>query len=106
MGVIVTFFTTIFGGVTSLITLFLARKATFSLAYIAIYIVLTGVFIASINSLLAGVAATAPSSGLINAGLSLLPSNATQCIGIVSAAHIASYLFVMKNKLLNLKVKS
>ncbi|NQZ22467.1 MAG: DUF5455 family protein [Colwellia sp.] len=106
MGIIVTFFTTMFGGLASLIGLFLARKATFSLAYIAIYIALTVLFIASIDSLIAGVSSSVPANGLLNAGLSLLPSNAGQCIGAISAAHIASYLFVMKNKLLNLKVKS
>jgi len=106
MGVIAGFFMTLSGGITSLITLFLVRKATFSLAYIAVYIILTGVFIASLSSLLSGVSASAPSNGLINSGLSLLPSNSSQCIGVVSAAHVASYIFVMKNKLLNLKVKS
>jgi len=106
MGIIVTFFTTMFGGMTSLIGLFLARKATFSLAYIVIYIALTGLFMASITSLIGGLSSSAPSNGLLQAGLSLLPSNSGQCIGAISAAHIASYLFVMKNKLLNLKVKS
>ncbi|WP_440877630.1 hypothetical protein [Thalassotalea sp. PLHSN55] len=106
MGVIVTFFTTMFSGVTGLIGLFLARKATFSLAYIGIYIVLSGLFIATISSLLGGISASAPSNSLLSAGLSLLPSNAAQCVGVISAAHVASYIFVMKNKLLNLKVKA
>jgi len=106
MSVIAAFLVTMSGGITSLIGLFIARKATFSLAYIAVYLVLTGVFIAALTSMLSGVSASVPSSGLISAGLSLLPSNSAQCIGVISTAHVASYVFVMKNKLLNLKVKA
>lgn len=106
MGVIVVFFTSLFSGLTGLITLFLARKATFSLAYIAIYIAITVLFLASINTLLGTLSSSVPSGSLINVGLSLLPSNASACISAISTAHIASYIFVMKSKLLNLKVKS
>jgi hypothetical protein len=106
MGIIATFLATMFSGVTGLVSLFLARKAAFSLAYIGIYIALSIVFIAAINSGLSGITASLPTNSLLLSGFSLLPSNAGQCIGVVSTAHVASYLFIMKNKLLNLKVKS
>ncbi|MBU2871532.1 DUF5455 family protein [Colwellia sp. E2M01] len=106
MGVIVTFFTTIISGITGLIGVFLARKAAFSVAYIAVYIALTVVFIAAINSGLSGITASLPTNSLLLSGFSMIPSNAGQCIGVVSSAHAASYIFIMKNKLLNLKVKA
>ncbi|MEW6995966.1 DUF5455 family protein [Colwelliaceae bacterium MEBiC 14330] len=106
MGVIATFFATMFSGVTGLISLFLARKATFSLAYIGIYLALTAVFIAAVNSALSGITASLPTNSLLLSGFSMIPSNAGQCVGVVSVAHVASYLFIMKNKLLNLKVKA
>ncbi len=104
MGVIAAFLGTIFSGITGLISVFLARKATFSIAYIAIYIAISTVFIAAINTGLTAIASSVPSNSFILSGLSLLPSNTVQCIGIVSAAHVAAFAFRFKDILLKFKV--
>jgi hypothetical protein len=106
MGVIAAFLGTIFSGITGLISVFLARKAAFSIAYIAIYLAIAAVFIAAINIGLSSIAAAVPTNSFLLAGLSLLPSNTVQCIGIVSAAHVAAFAFRFKDILLKFKVDS
>lgn len=106
MGVIAAFLGTIFSGISGLIGVFLARKALFSVAYIAVYVAISVAFIATINSGLAAIASSVPSNSFILSGLSLLPSNTSQCIGIVSAAHVAALAFRFKDVILNIKVNS
>ena len=106
MGVIAAFIGTVFSGITGLITVFLARKAAFSLAYIAVFLAITAIFVAVITGLLGGLTSAVPSNGMIIAGLSLLPSNTPTCIGIISAAHTAAFVFKMKEKLLSFKVNA
>ena len=106
MGVIAAFLGTIFSGITGLISVFLARKAAFSVAYIAVYVAIAAVFIAAMNAGLSAIASSVPSNHAIVAGLSLLPTNTTQCIGIVSAAHVAALAFRFKDVLLNFKVNA
>lgn len=106
MGVIAAFFGTAFSGITSIFALFLARKASFSLAYIAVYLLITGVFIAVITGLLSSLVGSIPSNGFIVAGLSLLPSNTGICVGVISTAHVAAFVYRFKNKLLSLKVNA
>jgi hypothetical protein len=106
MGVIAAFLGTIFSGITGLISVFLARKAAFSIAYIAIYIAIAAVFIAAINAGLSAISTSVPTNSFILSGLSLLPSNTVQCIGIISAAHVAAFAFRFKDVLLGFKVKA
>lgn len=106
MGVIAAFLGTVFSGITGVISVFLARKAAFSIAYIAIYIAISVAFIAVINAGLSAVASSVPSNSFLLAGLSLLPSNTAQCIGVISAAHVAAFAFRFKDVLLNLKVNA
>jgi len=104
MGVIAAFIGTMFSGITGLFTIFLARKAAFSIAYIAVFLAISAVFIAVIQGLLSSVVTSVPSNSMLLAGLSLLPSNTATCIGIISTAHTAAFVFKMKEKLLALKV--
>jgi len=106
MGVIAAFLGTIFSGITSLFTIFLARKAAFSIAYIAVFLAITAVFIAVITGLLSSITTSIPTDSMLMAGLSLLPSNTATCIGIISTAHTAAFVFRMKEKLLMLKVNA
>jgi len=106
MGVIAGFLVSAFSGLTSLISIILARKAAFSIAYIAVYVAIAVAFLAIINSLLASLTASLPSNSFLLAGLSLLPSNTSQCIAIISTAHVASFAMTFKSKLLSLKVNA
>ena len=104
MGVIAGFLGTIFSGISGLIGVFLARKATFSLAYIAVFLAIAGVFIGVITGLLGAIVTSVPSNSYLVAGLSLLPSNTTTCIGLISTAHTAAFAYNFKDKLLSFKV--
>ena len=106
MGVIAAFIGTVFSGISGLFTVFLARKATFSAAYIAIYLVLVVAFIAVVQGLLSSIVAAVPSNSFLLAGLSLLPSNTGTCISLISTAHVAAWAFTFKEKLLQLKVNA
>jgi len=106
MGVIAAFLGTIFSGISGLFTVFLARKAVFSLAYIAVYLALTAVLITATNAAIASVQTSLPTNSFLLAGLSLLPSNTAQCIGIISTAHVAAFAFRFKDKLLSFKVNA
>lgn len=106
MGVIAAFIGTVFSGFTGLITVFLARKAVFSLAYIAVFLAIVAVFVAVIQGLLSGLVSSVPSNSMVIAGLSLLPSNTSTCIGVISTAHTAAFVFKFKEKLLSFKVNA
>lgn len=95
-----------FSGLISLISASFGRKSIYSKIYIGIYIALSVVFIAVINTALSSAAASAPTNSLLQAGLSLIPTQAGTCIALISTARIAAYLFAYKAKLLDIVVKS
>jgi hypothetical protein len=106
MGVIAAFLGTVFSGISGIFAIFLARKATFSLAYIAVYLVILGTFIAVITGLLSSIVSAVPSNSLLLAGISLLPSNTGTCLGLIGTAHTAAFAYKFKDKLLSFKVNA
>lgn len=106
MGVIAAFFGTVFSGITGIFSIFLARKLTFSAAYIAIFILMAATFVTVITGLLGSITNSVPTNSFLLAGLSLLPSNTATCIGLISTAHTAAYVFKFKREILDLKVNS
>lgn len=106
MGVIAAFFGRFFGFIGRWLGLEAGRKLTFSAAYIALYISLVVAFTLTINGTIASLSVGLPQDSFVQAGLSLLPPNATQCITALALAHGAQWLYLLKNRVLNLKVKS
>jgi hypothetical protein len=97
MGVLIT---AIGAWVTQFISTLLlgVSKKAFVYAYVGAYVVLTVVFINSINGLLPNLISAGTPGGFVQAGLSLIPSNVPACIAAVGAAHLARWVFVWQAK--------
>lgn len=62
-------------------------------AALAVYVAITASFILGLNALFEQAIHSAPSGTLFRAGLELVPPNAGQCIGLISSAHLALWLY-------------
>ena len=98
--------TGLFAKLTAAATYIAGRKTLFAAAYIAAYILLVGVFATAINGLLSSVANTAPSHSLLQAGLSLVPSNASFLMAQIGAAYLAAWTYRFHIHVLKLKLQA
>ena len=92
------FASVIAGFIVQLIAKFapLLSKKAMVVAFMGSYTLVVVAFIGLLNGLLARLVSSAPSGGLIQAGLWLMPSNTGTCIGIIGAAYAARWIFIWK----------
>lgn len=98
--------TGLFAKLTAVATYIAGRKTLFASAYIVAYVLLVVAFASGINGLLSSVANTAPSHSMLQAGLSLVPSNAGFLMGQIGAAHLAAWTYRFHIQVLKLKVEA
>ena len=98
--------TGLFAKLTAIATYIAGRKALFAAAYIAAYIAMVVIFATATNGLLSSVANSAPSHSLLQAGLSLVPSNASFLMAQIGAAYLAAWTYRFHIQVLKLKVKA
>lgn len=82
------------------------RKITLAGLYIGFYVAMVTTFILTVNGIIGNLSASQPTDSYVLVGLSLLPANAGQCIGIIMTTYGASWLFLFKHKLLSLSIKA
>lgn len=83
----------------------LSRKAMV-VAFMGSYTLIVVTFIGLLNGLLSRLISSAPSGGLIQVGLSLLPSNTSTCITIIGAAYAARWVFIWKISMIKALMQS
>ncbi|WP_417212725.1 DUF5455 family protein [Acinetobacter venetianus] len=81
--------------------LFVKRFAFIS-TVIGIQLSLTVAFLLALNVLFENVGNSLPVNSFVSAGISLMPSNTNVCISLVISAHIASFIYTYKLRLIRL----
>lgn len=84
----------------------LLSKKAMAVAFMASYTLVVVAFIGLLNGLLSRLITSAPTGGLIQVGLSLMPSNTGTCIGIIAAAYAARWIFIWKISMIKALIKS
>lgn len=97
MNFIISALTFVFGTVLQGVFKWLAKKPVV-LIYVASLAAITTVFYNALNSEFTKIQADLPADSYFRLGLSLLPSNAMACISIVTAAHLARWLYLYNSK--------
>lgn len=78
------------------------KNLAFILVVAGIQLSITVAFIASLNVLFEKVGTTMPSNHFVVSAMSLLPSNTTVCLSIAFSAHVASFIYMYKKRLVQL----
>lgn len=99
-------FVSAFAGVFKLWGVTASHRAALVLIYIAAYVAIAVAFAASINGLFSGITLNIPSNSLLLAGLSLVPAKATLYLTMIATAHAFALLYIWKQRLLKIKVKT
>lgn len=96
---------TFFTGLAAWLTSILGRKVATALAVLAVWAAVTLTFATALTSILNSISVAMP-GGMVAAGLSMLPSNSTACLGAIISGHAAAWIYTQKVKLLSIKLKS
>lgn len=78
------------------------KNLAFILIAAGIQLAITMSFIASLNVLFTRVGTGLPQNSFVVAAMSLLPSNTNLCLSIIFSAHVASFVYMYKNRLVQL----
>lgn len=97
-----TLVTAVVGWVASMI----GKKLAITLAAVAVWLSIVAAFTLAVTGIINSIVPTMPAGAHITAGLSLIPSNATACIGAILATHGAAWLYETQHKILNIKLKA
>ena len=81
------------------------KKIAVAIAASAAWVLVAGVLIVALNAIVTPLIQSMP-GGLFSAGINMLPSNSTQCVGAILATHAACFIFELENKFINFKAKA
>ncbi|MFY8325097.1 MULTISPECIES: DUF5455 family protein [Bacteria] len=82
------------------------RKLVLGAAFIIAYTAIIVVFVSTLNSEFSKLLSTLPNNSFSQAGLSLVPSNAITCAGIIIAVKIAQMVYNFTIGILKIKFKA
>lgn len=92
-------------GFFAMIVAYFGKKAAIAIAVIAVWIALLTAFTLSINALIDGLYVSMP-VGILQAGMSMLPSNTGECVAAIASAHLAAWVYTSQIKAVVLKLRA
>jgi len=96
---------TVLASLIAWIAAIFGKKIAVALAASSIWVIVAGVLILALNAIVTPLIQSMP-GGLFSAGINMLPSNSTQCVGAILATHAACFVFELENKFINFKARA